>query len=108
MYLGTPASREKHARVVREATAGRPAAVDTGPRVDPAAMTGPAVLAALWAHAKTAYPYDASYEGKRPPGEIGNYHDAMRPVLKLSAGTPAVEFSPEALRLVRGERVAMD
>ena len=67
-----------------------------------------AVLAAFWAHAKRTYPYDARFDGRRPPGEIGCYWDAMRPVLKLYAGTPAVEFGPRALSLVQEEMVAMD
>ena len=111
VYLGpygSPASREKHARVVREAAATAAAApVTVGPKVDPAALTVAGVLAAFWAYGKTAYPYDPSYDGKRPSGELGNYHDAMRPVLKLFASTPTVEFGPKALRLVRDEMIAM-
>ncbi len=109
VYLGpygSPASREQHARIVREAASAIPVAAQDLPRVDPAAYTVAALLAGFWDHAKRFYAYDASYEGRRPPGEIGNYHDAMRPVLKLYAGTPAVEFGPRSLKLVQEEMIA--
>ena len=75
------------------------------PATDP--VTVAAVAAAFWAYAKTAYPYDATFDGRRPPGEIGNYHDALRPLLKLYGSTPAVDFGPLALSLVQGEMVAL-
>ncbi len=111
VYLGrygSPASREKHARIVREAASDAPTPAAARPVVDPHAVTVAAVLAAFWTHAKTAYDYHPSYDGKRPPSEIGNYHDAMRPVLKLFASTPAVEFGPASLRLVQEEIIAAD
>jgi integrase len=108
---GSPDSRERYARLVRDHHAAGPAVAAnraTGAAIDPAGLTVAAVLAAFWNHAKVAYPYDPSYDGRRPPGEIGNFWDAMRPVLRLYGGTPAVDFGPLALSLVQGEMVAMD
>ena len=65
---GTPASREKRARIVRAAFADPPVAAEAKPAVEPDAVTVMMVLAGLWSPAKQHY----SYEGKRPPGEIGN------------------------------------
>ena len=105
--FGTAASREEYARFVREHRADRPVAASLcQPDVDAAALTVAGVLAAFWTHGKTAYPYDPSYDGRRPPGELGNYHDAMKPVLKLYGSTPAIKFGPKALRLVRDEMIA--
>lgn len=108
VYLGkwnSPASKEKHARLVAEAASGR--AVAVRPDVDPAALTVAGLLAAFWSHAKTVYPFDPAHEGRRPAGELGSFHDVMRPVLKLYAGTPAAEFGPRALQLVQAEMVTM-
>ena len=105
--FGTPASREKHARIVREAAVGTAAVVGpVRPAVDPEAVTVASVLAGFWRHAKTVYPYDPSYDGKRPPGELGNYWYAIRPVTDLYASSPAVAFGPRAQRLVQAEMIA--
>ena len=103
---GSEKSRELYARWLAGLRSAGPAAADAPTAVQPAELTVAAVLAAFWAHAKTAYPYDPSYAGRRPPGEIGNLYDAMQPVLKLYASLPAVEFGPRALGLVRDDMVA--
>ncbi len=40
-------------------------------------------------------------EGKRPSGELGNYFDAVLPLLRLHHRTPAIDFGPMALKAVR-------
>lgn len=112
-YLGrynTAESRERYARLIRTLETAGPAAVQP-----PAAAEGPAagpvtvaqVAAAFWGHAKRTYDYDPVHDGRRPPGKIGNYHDALRPLLKLYGSTPAAEFGPLALQAVQAEMVAM-
>ncbi len=107
---GSPQSREAYARLIRDCQAtGTTAAVDRAarPGVEPQAVSVALTLAAFWNHAKVTYPYDPAYDGRRPPGEIGNFWDAMRPVLHLYGGTPAVDFGPLALSLVQQEMIAM-
>ncbi len=111
VYLGpwnSPASREKHARVVAEAAAGVPVSVGrAAAAAPPVGLTVAALLAAFWTHAKASRPYDPAYDGRRPPGELGNFHDAMRPVLALYASLPAAEFTPEALEALQQEMIRM-
>ena len=96
IYLGaygSAESREAYARFVRESLAAPTAAPQvasvTGPKVDPTEITVAAVFAAFWEHAKRRYHYDPQFEGRRPPGELGLYYDAMKPVLKLMPRLPS-------------------
>ena len=113
VYLGrygSPESHEKYARLVRECQTASPAVAVAAIAGDPGGVASPltvaAVLAAFWNHAKATYAYDPTYDGRRPPGEIGCFFDAMRPVLALYANTPAADFGPKALTLVRQEMIA--
>jgi integrase len=109
IYLGrygSPESKSKHARIVREAATGQPVGRTDRPAVDPEAVTVAGVLAAFWAHAKTTKTFDPAEEGKRPNGELGNYFDVIKVVMDMYAGTPALQFGPNALRLVQEEMIA--
>jgi integrase len=108
--FGSAESHEQYARFIREyQTTGTISATACPPSGGPAVeLTVAGVLAAFWTHAKATYDFDPAFAGRRPPGEIGCYWDAMQPVLKLFAATPAVEFGPKALQLVRAEMIAMD
>jgi integrase len=108
VYLGrygSPESKSKHARIVREAATGAPVVGDA-PRVDPSAVTVAQVLAAFWSHAKATYGGEPAREGRRPTGELGNYYDPVRIVQKLFGDTLAVDFGPRALMLVQAEMAA--
>lgn len=55
------------------------------------------VIAAFWQHAEGYY---LAPDGK-PTSELDNYRQAMRPLAKLYANTPASDFGPLALAAVR-------
>ena len=66
-------------------------------------LTVSQLIAAFWAHASKAYPSPGAAEGKRPAGELGNYFDVLRPLRRLYGPTPAAEFGPRALKVLREE-----
>ena len=59
------------------------------------------IIAAFWEHAQRHY---VKPDGT-PTGEADNYRLALRPVKRLFAALPAVEFGPRALEVVRDEMV---
>jgi len=95
IYLGmhgSAASREAYERLVAEWLAsGRSGEVRDG---------GPTVIqlvAAFRRHAR-AYYRDASGEVSR---HVSNFDDALKPLVKLYGRTPAAEFGPLSLKVVR-------
>jgi integrase len=89
---GTPASRAEYDRRIAEwIAAGRSLPVN------PQAVTVAEVITAFRRHAKTFY-RDA--DGRLSKAVL-NFDEALRPVTKLYAHTPAVEFGPLKLKAVR-------
>src|SRR5687767_4300314 len=114
VYLGdhgTQASRDAYDRVIGEwiARGRRPTAPNApgSTEVASAVTTVSHVIAAFWAHARTAYPHPATAEGKRPEGEAGNFFDVLKPLRRLYGKTPAAEFGPRALKALREEFIRL-
>jgi len=104
VYLGahgTQASRDRYDSVVGEWIAnGRrlPARVAAE-----AETTVAIVVAAFWRHAQAYY---REPDGT-PAGELSNFKDALRPLLRLYATTAATEFGPLALKALMDEMVRL-
>lgn len=112
IYLGkydSPESREAYNRVVAEWVAGgRHAAVPdraaesaASPNAD--VMKVAEVIAAFWDHAEAHY---RKPDGT-PTSELDNMRQALRPLRRLYAHTPAAGFGPKALKAVREHMVSL-
>jgi integrase len=92
----TPESHAKYNRLIAEWLAnGRQLGAD---ETD---FTICDVLAGFWRHAETYY---RKPDGS-PTSELKNYRDALGPVRRLYADTPANRFGPLALQAVRDEMI---
>ncbi len=103
VYLGkydSPESREKYRRVLAEWLAGSgpplPKAPSTPPDESPAPSVAEMVLA-YWGHAQIHY---RRPDGS-PAGELDNLRLALRPLRELYGMTPARDFGPKALKVIR-------
>jgi len=100
IYLGTygsAASREEYNRLISEwLAAGRKLPVDLS------AITVNEVVAAFRQHAKRYY---TSANGKVST-EVENYDQAVKPLVKLYGRTPAAEFGPLRLKVLREAMIA--
>jgi integrase len=103
IYLGvygSDPSKERYRRLVAEwlATGLCPAASgDAGPSAPtPPSLSVAELVLAYWKHVKVYYRKHGQLTG-----EADNIRAALKPVLRLYAHTPASEFGPKALRLVR-------
>jgi hypothetical protein len=109
VYLGTwgtQESRDEYDRVIGEWIARDRT---TPPQVDEEAPSG-ITVGEIVSHFMRwgAEHYGVDYvAGKRPGGELGNFADAVRPLLRLYWKTSASEFGPLALKAVREEMVRM-
>jgi hypothetical protein len=96
---GTEASRESYRRTIAEwLTAGglRPPA--SGVRAPAVSPTVDELILAFWSrHAEGHY----RHADGTPTGELDNFRDSLRPLRRLYGGTPAADFGPKALKLVR-------
>jgi integrase len=111
-YLGrydSPESREKYWRLVSEwnLTGVRPKPEAKG-QDDPAAADPPAapltvaeLILAFWKHGETYY----RHADGTPTGELDNYRHAFRALKMLYGATPARDFGPKSLKLVRQSMV---
>jgi integrase len=92
--FGTPESREEYDRVIAEyltRTRNRTLPADAGP-----SLTVAELLAAYWRHVEGYY-----VKGGRPTSEVETTRQALRPVRRLYAATPAAGFGPAAMKAVR-------
>jgi len=96
---GTPESLEKYDRLIARWLTGRhdtlPAPVPT-----PRALTVSEMILAYYRHAEGYY---RGLDG--PTGELENLVVALRPLRKLYGSTPAADFGPLALQVVRDEMI---
>jgi hypothetical protein len=106
---GTQETRDKYDRLIGEWIArGRTPDPDAGIGTAPVAvLTVSDICSAFWDHAERTYPAPPFVVGKRPEGELGNYHDALRPLRRLYGTTPAAEFGPVKLKAVREEMIRL-
>lgn len=105
IYLGphgTKASHVEYDRVIGEWMAnGRRAPQDNN------GITIAELIAAFWEHGAQHYNPGIYPQGKRPPGELGNYWDVLKPLKRLYAEKPVSDFGPLALKSIRGEMIKM-
>jgi len=100
VYLGkhnSAESRERYNRVIAEwLTTGNTPQPTTAKATDDGPSVNELILAFLKAH-------DGYYRRSdgTPTGELSNFRDSLRPLKKLYGVTPAKEFSPKKLKLVR-------
>jgi integrase len=101
LYLGrTPkAAKLEYDRIIGEwlANGRRLAAADGAP----ADLTVSELLSAFWTHAEAYYRLPSG----EPSSELNWIASAVRPLRRLYGGTPARDFGPLALEVVRGELV---
>ncbi len=93
---GLEETTQKYNRVVAEWLAN-----NRQLRVDPHLITVKEMLARFWLHAQQHY----VRANGRPSSELGNHQTVMRFIKKLYADTPAAEFGPMALRVVREQMI---
>jgi site-specific recombinase XerD len=97
---GTPESWERYHRLVAEYLASGgvslPAA-DAGP---PSVSVNAVILAFMKAHVRHYCRSDGSQTG-----ELRNFADSLRPLKKLYGTTPATDFGPKRLNLVRDDMI---
>jgi len=104
VYLGphgTPASRAEYDRVVAEWLANGRRLV--APAAGPPGLTVEELILQYWKYAELHYGRDG-----RPSRELDNIRDAMRPVRKLYAHTPAANFGPLSLKTIRRTMIDAD
>jgi hypothetical protein len=96
---GTQETRDRYDRLIGEWIArGRvPDPTAGASAAPPAVITVSDVCAAFWDHAEKAYPARPFVVGKRPEGQLGNFHDALRPMRRLYGTQPATDFGPVKL-----------
>src|SRR3954447_4951058 len=103
-YLGiwnSPESRDEYDRLIAEWLAAGRARPGVPERSGPAEPTIGEVILAFCKHAATHY---RGADGA-PTQELQNVKDALKPLRRLYARTPARSFGPLALRAVRDEMV---
>lgn len=103
---GSPESRVEHARILStiaasaaESNANKPQPTPVTSADDP---TIAEVLAAFMQYARGKYRHA---DGK-PKSELYDYKLSARPLLEELAHTPAKDFGPKALKMVRGKMLA--
>jgi integrase len=99
IYLGpygTPESLTEYHRRVQEHLATRSAA-GAAPAVADPAVTVNEIILLFWDRHATHY----RHADGTPTGERDNFRDALRPLRKLYGSTPARDFRPLKLKLVR-------
>jgi integrase len=100
--FGSEASRQKYRRLIAELLAAPSPAAPTLGRNDPG--TGPTVnelLVAYWDRHVTSY----YVKDGRPTSEQGNIRQALRFLRRLYGPSPAKDFGPRALTLVRAAMI---
>lgn len=98
-HYGTPESRQRYDRLVREWLArGR-----QSPAPAPQDLTVVELIARYWAHAESHYRLPDGSEA----GELDNIRRALRPLKALYGATPAIAFGPLSLRAVRQRMVEL-
>jgi integrase len=104
VYLGkygSPESREKYLRIISEWNlSGAVPGPETGPTPTGAAdapLTVGELILMFWKQGETYY---RRADGT-PTGELDNYRLALRPLKALFGSTPARDFGPKSLKLVR-------
>jgi integrase len=100
--FGSPESQEKYRRVIAEwLTRGVPSTPPRGhasPSEGHTPLSVNEVILAFWTrHAETHY---RRVDGT-PTGELANFRDSLRPLKDLYGATPAGEFGPLTLKVVR-------
>jgi hypothetical protein len=103
---GSQPTRDRYDQLIGEWIArGRAPGVDAEPAGG--GLTVADVCLAFWEHAVHTYPAPPVPAKKRPEGELGNFWDALRPLVRLYGQTPAAEFGPVKLAAVRDEMVRL-
>lgn len=107
IYLGkhgSPESWERYARVIAEWRAGHIAPPSARPPgrtgIDQAESPGPSINELILAYLRHAEVYYRHSDGS-PTGEQDQIRLALRPLRSLYGSTPARDFSPNGLKLVR-------
>jgi hypothetical protein len=96
-YLGrydSAESWEKYHRLVAESFRNSPALLP--PRPENADLTVEHLIYMYWQHAKNYYIFNGE-----PTAELTEMRLALRPLRKLFGSTPAADFGPKRLKLVR-------
>ncbi len=98
---GTPKSKEAYARFISQLSQGREPERSRPVPVATPLLIGELVLQ-FWEHCKSYYVKD----GKRT-GEDVTVHAALQPLVDSFGMTPAAEFGPKKLKLVREEMIRL-
>jgi integrase len=97
---GTPESLERYHRLVAEYLASGGVTTPAADAGSPNLSVNAVLLAFLKAHSGHYCRSDGS-----PTGELRNFIDSLRPLKKLFGTTPANEFGPRRLKLVRDDMI---
>jgi integrase len=101
--FGTPESKEAYARLVAELSSSKDDDIASAPTGSaPPALSIAELIQRYWVHAQSYYVRDGKLTGEHIV-----IRAALRPVLKMFGSTPAVEFGPKRLKLVREEMIRL-
>jgi integrase len=104
VYLGkygSTESREKYARLIAElAATGVPSTLPSEIAASPAPSSINELILAFWRHAQNHY-----VRHGRPTRELEGIREALRPLRALYGSTPAYQFGPKKLKVVRQQMV---
>ncbi len=99
--FGTPESKERYHRLLAERSGAGAVVAPPSPQAGQDAISVGEVILVYWKHVEQHY---RAPDGT-PGHEIVNIQCALRPLRRLYGTTPAVDFGPKALKLVRAEMV---